>query len=156
QRGERIVCDLRPRCGNAGDQSRLADIGIADETRVGEKLEFKPECFFFACGAILRFMRDTVDRGNEVSVAMTAASAFGDQHALVGFGEIVKRLTGFVIVYDRSNGDFDFEVLSVAAMAVAAFAVAAPLGAKSVIEAEFQQGIVVDIRRDIDTAAVTS
>jgi hypothetical protein len=91
-----------------------------------------------------------------VGVTVSAASAFGDEHAFVRLSEIVKRLTGFVIVYDRSDGDFDLEVLTVAAMPVAAFAMAAALGAKSVIEAEFQQGVVVDIGRDIDIAAVSS
>ena len=87
---------------------------------------------------------------------MSAPPASGNHHVLVRLGEVVKRLTGFVVVDDCPNGDFDFQVVPVAAVAVAAFAVAASLGAKRVIEAEFQQGIFVDIRRDIDIAAVAS
>src|SRR5215472_6701847 len=53
QRGERIICDFRTRGGNPGNQRGLADIRIADQTGVGEKLELEPKRLFLACGAVL-------------------------------------------------------------------------------------------------------
>src|SRR5262245_62774493 len=41
QRRERIVGNLRARRGDAGDQRRLAGVGISDETRVGNQLQLQ-------------------------------------------------------------------------------------------------------------------
>ena len=63
-------------------------------------------------------------------VAVPATTAFGDQDAFTGFGEIVEHLAGLIVVDDRSHRHGNLEVFAGAAVPIAAFAVATTVGAK--------------------------
>ena len=68
-----------------------------------------------------------------MSIAVPAASALRDEDAFVRLGEIVERLAGVVVINDGSDGDFDFEILAVGAVPVAALSVPATVGAECVV-----------------------
>ena len=91
-----------------------------------------------------------------MGIAVSAAAAFSDQHPLIGFGEVVEHFAGLIVDHDRTDRDFDFKILAVAAMAIAAFAVTASFGAKGMVEAKFQESVFVNIGREVDAAAVAA
>ena len=66
-------------------------------------------------------------------IAVAAASAFCDDEALIGLREVVDNLAGVVIRDNRAEGNLDFEILSVPATPIAAFAVSPTFCAKRVI-----------------------
>ena len=53
ERRERVVGDLRPRPGEAGEEGRLAGVGEADEAGVGEELQLEREPQLLAVFALL-------------------------------------------------------------------------------------------------------
>ena len=92
--GEGVVGDLRLGGGEARDQRRFADVGVADEAGVGEQTEFEAVVALFAGAAELVLARGLVGGGGEVLVAAASATAFGDDDGLVGVGEVVDELAG--------------------------------------------------------------
>jgi hypothetical protein len=70
-------------------------------------------------------------------VSMAAAPAFRDKDSLVGPSEIVENLAAFRIVDNRSDRDFDFEILTIAAVTSAALAMPSAIGAKCVVVTKF-------------------
>ncbi len=73
--GEGVVGDLGPGGGEARDECRLADVGVADEAGVGEETEFEAVGALFAGAAEFVLARGLVGAGGEVLVAASAASA---------------------------------------------------------------------------------
>src|SRR5580704_9175323 len=82
-------------------------------------------------------------RGGEARVALAAAAASCDDKSIAGRGEIMQHLAGFPIVDDGAHGRGNVDRCAFAALAVAAFAVAAPLGLVFGVETEVQEGIVM-------------
>ena len=89
-------------------------------------------------------------------VAVASVAALGNQHAFVELYEVVKHLSGFVVVDDGAHGNGNLDIFAVASMAIAAFAVAAAFGSEDVIVAEFQEGVLVAIGDEVDVAAVAA
>src|SRR5205823_11402816 len=96
--GEGVVGDLGFGGGEARDQGGLADVGIADETGVGEETQFETVGALFAGATELVLARSLVGAGGEVLVASSASSAFGDDDGFVGMSEVVDELAGLVVV----------------------------------------------------------
>jgi hypothetical protein len=84
------------------------------------------------------------------------ASALRDQHAIVGFGEIVEQFPGRVIVDFGARRNRNIEILAIVPVTIAAFAVPSPPGTEYVVEAEFEEGVFVGVRDQIDAAAVAA
>ena len=112
ERGEGVVGDLGLGGGEARDQRGFADVGIADQTGVGQQPQFEPVVALFAGAAQLVLAGSLVGAGGEVLVAASAASAFGDDDGLVGAGEVVDQLAGVVVVEQRADGDLESRMLA--------------------------------------------
>ena len=140
--GEGVVGDFGFGGGDARDERGLADVGVADNADVGEDLELEAEGEFFAGVAHFVLAGSLVGGGGEVLVAAPTASAVGDDDALVGMLEVVDELAGIVIEDEGADGDFEDDVVAVAAGAVGAHAVLAALGAVERVVAEVHEGVV--------------
>ena len=156
ERGEGVVGDLGLGGGEARDEGGLADVGIADETGVGEELEFEAVVALFSGAAELVLAGGLVGAGGEVLVAAASAAAFGDDDGLVGVGEVVDELAGVVVVEEGADGDLEGGVFAGLAGAVGAEAVAAALGFVLRVEAEVDEGVVAERGRHEDVAAVAA
>src|SRR6185437_6703887 len=75
QRREGVVRDLRPRPRGRGEKRRLAGVGQADETGVGDQLEAQPDPALLAGPAKIEASRCPVRRGLEMGVAVAAVAA---------------------------------------------------------------------------------
>src|SRR6266478_6010971 len=71
QRRERIVSDLRTRGRNAGNERRLADVGEADQTHIGQQLQLQPQVALFARLSLLAKARSLVRRGGKAGIPST-------------------------------------------------------------------------------------
>ena len=89
-------------------------------------------------------------------IAVAAPPALRDETAFVRLREIVEHLAGFVVVDNCTDGDLDFEILSIAAVAIAAFAVPTAFSSERVVVSKLQKGVFVDICYEIDVAAATA
>ena len=87
---------------------------------------------------------------------MAASSALCDQDALARLCEIVQCFVGLFVVNNRTDGNPYFEVRSVLSVPVAAFPVASAFGAEGVVEAKLQQSIFMNVRYEIDAAAIAA
>ena len=111
---EVIVCDLRPRAGNARKQRGFADIREADKTDVREQLEFQNELVALAGHAGLGKARHLPRRRGEMLVAPAAAPASGGDERLAR-GHIGHDAAGSLVAYERAARDADRDVLAVLA-----------------------------------------
>ena len=84
ERGEGVVGDLGFGGGEAGDQGRLADIGVADQPGVGEQAKLQAVAAFFARAAEFVLPGSLVGGGGEVLIATSAACAAGDDEVSSG------------------------------------------------------------------------
>src|SRR4029079_14634461 len=82
QRGERIVCDLRPGCRDARDQRRLAGIRKSNQPDVGQQLEIEPRVLHLTRFPRLHLAGLPVRGRGEPRVSESAASAPRHEHAL--------------------------------------------------------------------------
>jgi hypothetical protein len=85
-----------------------------------------------------------------------AASTARDHEFLANDREIVDRLSGVLVVDNRSYRDREFDMLGIAALFVAAFAMAAAIGLMLGIEAEVQQRVVVGRSNHVYIASATA
>ena len=90
--GEGVIGDLRPRRGNARDQSGLAHVRISHQSHIRQQLQFQAEDPLLAGMAVLVFARGAVHGGGKARIAASAASAAGHDDALVGPGKVVDLL----------------------------------------------------------------
>jgi len=72
KRGERIVCNLRPGCGNARNQGRLAGVRKTDQADVGEQFQLQAQSEFVAGLAVFMLGWGLMRRGREPGVAFSA------------------------------------------------------------------------------------
>ena len=100
--GECIVGDLGPGGGESRDQSRFADVGIADQAGVSEETEFQAKMPLFSGAAKLVLPRSLVRAGGEVLITASAASTTSNDDGFVGAGEVVDQLASILIV-DKSS-----------------------------------------------------
>src|ERR1019366_7216326 len=96
-----IIGDLGPSGGNARNQRRLAGVGIADKTHIGQQLQLQSIVAFLAGAAQFVLTRGLMGAGGKVLVTAAAAPTFGNDHLLIGLLEVVYKLSG-VHVIDRS------------------------------------------------------
>jgi hypothetical protein len=89
-------------------------------------------------------------------IATPAASALRNEKAFFGFREVMQNFAGAVVMNHGSDGDFDLEVLAVAASLVAALAVLSAVRPKEMIEAEFEKRVFLWIGNQEDAAAVAA
>src|SRR6185369_6919111 len=92
QSGERIVCDLRTRCGHSRDKRRLARVWKTHETDIREQLQFQLKLQLFSLTSALMVARCTVRRGCEVSVSKTTTAATRGHPAVAVVTEVVKKI----------------------------------------------------------------
>src|SRR5262249_56024451 len=91
-----------------------------------------------------------------MGVAVAAAPALSDETAFVRLSEIMEQFAGFIVIDNCSDGDLDFKILSIPAVAIASFAVTTPFSAERVIVPKLQKGVFVDVRYEINPAAATA
>ena len=161
QRGERIIGDLGTCGGDAGDERRLAGIGEADQTDVGEQLQFEPKVFDLAGLAWLDLPRRAIGRCGEPGVAHAPASAVCNEHALTFFGEVRKepvRLAGIasLLVHERPDRYRQLEIGASVSRAVRALPVIATLGGELRVETEVDERVGMRARDDEDRSAVAA
>ena len=97
-----------------------------------------------------------MDRGREARVAASAAPAARYNDTLVGMREVVHQLAGQLVIDDGADGNFQDDVLALAAGLVGAFAVTSALGLVFGIEAEVNQRVVALAGFHDDVAAMTA
>ncbi len=151
--GEGIVGNLGARVGERADQRRLTGVGEADQTDIGEELQFQDHHHFLHGLAGLGVARCLVGGGAKLEIAQSAASAFEQHHDLSVFDDIAEIFTGFGIVGHGAGRHLDVAVGAVAAVAAAFAAVAAIAGKDMAIVAQVEQRPVVAVAAQVDVAS---
>ena len=126
-RGERIVGNLRAGVAQCADQRRLARIGEAHQTDVGQQLEFQDDGHLLHRLAGLCIAWCLVGSRAELEVAQSAAPALQEQHLLTVVGHVADILARLGIIDHGAAGHVDIHVLAVGAVAFVLAAVAAVL-----------------------------
>ena len=148
--GEGVVGKLGAGIGERADQRRLTGVGEADQTDIGEELQFQDHHHFLHGLAGLGVARCLVGGGAKLEVAQSAASAFEQHHDLSVFDDIAEIFTGFGIVGHGAGRYFNVPICAVAAVAAAFAAVAAVAGKNVAVIAQVEQGPVVAIAAAVD------
>ena len=151
--GEGVVGNLGARVGERADQRRLTGIGEADQTDIGEELQFQDHHHFLHGLAGLGVARCLIGGGAELEVAQSAASAFEQHHDLSVFDDIAEIFAGFGIVGHGAGRHLDVAVGAVAAVATAFAAVAAVSGKNVTVIAQVEQRPVVAVAAEVDVAS---
>ena len=155
---ERIVGHLRARCREAPHEGRLADIGVADETGVGQELELQPQRPSLARLARLDAPRRAIGRGREVLVASPATPAGRDAHFLAD-GDQVGQLPQPVVgarMDERAGRHLEHQIGARPAGAVRPLAVAAPPGSELGMETVVHQRVAMRAGAQYDRAAAAA
>src|SRR5690606_3561844 len=110
---------------NGGKEGRLAGIGLADETGIGDELEAEPDALFDALLARIGAAGRLIGRGLEVGIAEAAIAALEQYDALADFGQVGDQ--GFLIFLKNLGalGHAQDDVFGIGAMAVLAHAMGA-------------------------------
>src|SRR5207247_11202581 len=88
-----------PICGrNAGNQSRLANVGISDQSHIGEQLEFQAINALLSWTAVFVLARSLMRGSRKPGVAASASATASNDDALIGLREVVNFLSGFIVV----------------------------------------------------------
>ena len=140
--GEGVVGDLWLSRGEAGDEGRLADIGVAYEACIGKETEFEAVAALFACAAKFVLAGGLVGGCREVLVAAASASTAGDDNGFVGASEVVDEFAGLVVVEEGADRNFVGGGFCGGAGHVGAETVATALGLVLGVEAEVDEGVV--------------
>jgi hypothetical protein len=88
------------------------------------------------------FARRLVHRCGKARIATPAATAAGHYEALVGVRKLEEFISGFVVVHDRPDRNFQSYPVAIASGLVRTFAVPSALRAVLGIEAEMNQRVV--------------
>src|SRR5579862_1514098 len=108
----------------------------------------------FAFAAFFVFTRRLMPRFGEVLIAAATVTALGDQYALPSERQISYGLAGFLVECDGADWHPQDHVVASVTSAVRTFAVASTIRLELAVVAITQQGIVVQIRLEIHTAAI--
>ena len=144
ERGEGVVGDFGPGSGEARDERGFADVGIANESGIGEEAKLKAVVAFFAGAAEFVLARCLMGAGGEVLITTASAAALGDDDGFVGVGEVVDEFSGVVVEEEGADGDFESRVLAGLAGAVGAEAVSATLSFVLGVETEVDERVVAE------------
>src|SRR6266704_3877329 len=90
QCGERIIGNFWPGGRNAGNQSRLANVGISDQSHIGEQLELQAINAFLSWAAIFVLARSLMCGSRKPGVAASASATASNYDALIRIREVVK------------------------------------------------------------------
>jgi hypothetical protein len=103
-------------------------------------------------------LRGLVRAGGKVLIAATAASALGDNHTLVGVGEILEEFAALIVIHNGADRDLQDHAFAVATGAIGTFAVASALAFVFRVKAEMDERIVAlaGFHDDIATAAAVA
>lgn len=154
--GEGVVGNLGAGVGERADQRRLTGVGEADQTDIGEELQFQDHHHFLHGLAGLGVARCLVGGGAKLEVAQSAASAFEQHHDLSVFDDIAEIFTGFGIVGHGAGRYLDVAICAVATVAAAFAAVAAVAGKNVAVIAQVEQGPVVAIAAEVDISPAST
>ena len=145
QRGEMVVCDLRPGIGGDGKEGGFSNIGEAHKANVCQKLELQDHIPLLALHARLGEAGNLTGRGSIVGIAPAAPAALSDDKVLAG-GHVHNDLVGLRIPDHGAPGDLDNQGLSTLAAHIPAQAVHTCLGGVLPLITEIQQcgKIVID------------
>src|SRR5262249_12856282 len=102
------------------------------------------------------FRRSLMRRSSESGISTAAATASGDQKPLAGNCEIVQLFVGVLVVNYGANWRFQLDRLPLVARAIAALAVAAPLGFVLRVETKMEEGVLVRTGDQIDITAASA
>src|SRR5437868_5906407 len=155
ERGEGIVADLGGSVADRIEEGRLAGVGQADESDVGEQLEAQPDPHFLAVFTGLVLARGAVGRGLVAGVAAPAHAALQEGHALAGLCEISQQGT-FVVIRKNLGADrnLDDEIVAACTGAIGTGAALAARGAEMLGVAEVDQRIEAGHRLKDDVATL--
>jgi hypothetical protein len=154
QRGERVVANLRRGRRQCRQQARLADVRVANQANVGNRLQLQHNPARFARLALLSHRRRLVRRRDEVDVAESATAATGHHHLVVCLAQIGHQLA--VRGDHRAERHQDPDVLAGLAVLLGAGPVAAAPGLKVAAVAELQQRAHAGAGLEVDAAASTA
>src|SRR6185437_2414704 len=104
------------------------------------------------------FTRCLMGRSREMLVAPPSAAYTGQYDSFIGTLKIVNKLARSVVVYDRTDGNFQNNIFAFATRAVRAFAVPSAFGFMFGIVAKVNQSIVAlaSFQDDISTASAVA
>jgi hypothetical protein len=128
QRREGIVGDLGGRGRQPGDERRLAGVGEADHTDVGEELQLEVEPPPLGDPAEIGLARGAIGGRREAGIAPPAGDASHGEDPRSRRGEIAEDLAGVPVRHDRPHGHAKDEIVAAGAVAVRALAVLAARG----------------------------
>src|SRR5207245_11250416 len=98
QCGERIIGDFWPGGRNARNQSRLANVGISDQSHIGEQLELQAINAFLSWAAIFVLARSLMRGSRKPGVAASASATASNYDALIRIREVVNFLSRVIVV----------------------------------------------------------
>jgi hypothetical protein len=153
ERGERVVGDLGARRGHTRDERGFPHAGEPDERGVSQELQLERDPALLARFTELRERRGTPGRRDEMSVAASAMSAFGDHRALARVREVGDDASGLVVADDRAERDLEFHVLAHRTVHAAALAVRAARGLEVALELVVDERGGLRVRHEHDSAA---
>ena len=160
ERGERIVGDLRARGGDPRDQRGLAGVGESNQTHIRDQLQLQAKQLLFAVFARLGPSRRAVGGRHEAGVAATAATAFGDQHALAFLGEIAEQAQAcacrILFEDERADRNGNLEVVGGVSGAIRPLAVLAAPCFELGMKAEVDERVLGGCGDDEDGAAAAA
>ena len=155
---ERIIRNLRSRCGHIGNKAGLSDAWISHKPDISQKLQFQDEVP--ALSRLPKFCesRRTIGRIREFRIAAPAAPAFGHGCLLPHFREIRYELAR-VIVKDHRSGrnlhDTGRSIAPILVLNVAVFPVF-PLEFPSITEIQKRVHIPVHLKNDVSASPTVS
>ena len=155
-RREVVLRDLRARRADTGDEARLADRRIADETDICEQLELEDQVARLTRLAELRKRRRTVGGIREFRIAAAAAAALADDSLLADLREVCEHLTRLLILDDRTGRHLDVAGRCILAVLVLDIAVLTVLRLELAVVAEIEQSIHVLVHDEDDVAAASA
>src|SRR5207245_10138121 len=89
QRGERVIGDFWPGGRNARNQSGFANVGISDQSHIGEQLEFQAINALLSWTAVFVLARSLMRGSRTPGVAASASATARADDAVIGRRAVV-------------------------------------------------------------------
>ena len=156
QRREGVIGDLGLCSRHGREKRRLAGVGQADEPRVGDELQPKPQRQLLALLAGVGVARRLVGRALEMRIAEAAVAALGDHHALAGLGQIGEQRLVVFREHLRAGRDLHDDIVAAGAGPVLAHAALAALGLEVLLVAIVDERVEIIHALDPDVAALAA
>ena len=155
-RGERIVSYLRTRIRQSRYQSRFTSIGEAHQSDIREQLQLEDDGHLLHRLTRLGIARRLVGCRAELEIAESASSAFQQHDLLTVVGDVADVLARLRIIDHRTAGHVDIDILAIGAVTLVAPAVPAVLGEDMTLVFQMEQGPVVMVAAQDDTATLAT